>query len=143
MMKKKIVSVIEQINKLTMNTMDNLTARDIIEKNRKLLELIQHKAAFAYFCAENKNLALYNAFKKLCEMEDEFSESDFSESSRSSHYYFDKNNQKRKHLTPIKSDESESYQEKQPRFFIQKEINKNMTKECFKYLKKCFDNMMY
>lgn len=30
-----------------------------------------------------------------------------------------------------------------PRFFIQKEINKNMTKECFKYLKKCFDNMMY
>jgi hypothetical protein len=34
-----------------MNTMDNLTARDIIEKNKKLLELIQHKAAFAYFCA--------------------------------------------------------------------------------------------
>lgn len=42
-------------------------------------------------------------------MEDEFSESDFSESSHSSHYYLDKNNLKRKHLTPIKSDESESF----------------------------------
>jgi hypothetical protein len=46
-------------------------------------------------------------------------------------------------LTPIKSDESESFKEKRPRFFVQKEINKNMTKECFKYLKKCFDNMIY
>lgn len=51
MRKKKIASVIEQINKLSLNTMDNLTARDIIEKNKKLLELIQHKAAFAYLCA--------------------------------------------------------------------------------------------
>ena len=76
-------------------------------------------------------------------MEDEFSESDFSESSQSSYYYIDKNNQKKKMLTPIKSDESESFKEKQPRFFVQKEINKNMTKECFKYLKKCFDNMIY
>ena len=42
-------------------------------------------------------------------MEDEFSESDFSESSQSSHYYFDKNNKKKKMLTPIKSDESESF----------------------------------
>lgn len=99
-----------------MSTMDNQTARDIIEKNKKLLDLIQHKAAFAYFCAQNKNLALYDAFKKHCEIEDEFSESDFSESSRSSHYYLDKNNRKKRMLTPIKSDESESYEEKQPRY---------------------------
>lgn len=69
-----------------------MTARDVIEKNKKLLELIQHKAAFAYFCAANKNLSLYNSFKKYCEQEDEFSESDFSESDHYSHYYFDRLN---------------------------------------------------
>jgi hypothetical protein len=47
--------------------MDHMTASEVIEKNKTLLELIQHKAAFAYFCAANKNLALYNAFKKYCE----------------------------------------------------------------------------
>ncbi len=37
----------------------------------------------AYFCALNKNLTLFGALKDFCMIEDEFSESDFSQSSES------------------------------------------------------------
>ena len=42
--------------------------------------LIQHKAAIIYFCAINKNRTLYDALRNYCTDEDNFSESDFSNS---------------------------------------------------------------
>ena len=36
------------------------------------------KAAFGYFCALNKNLSLYNAFKSFCLNENDTNESEFT-----------------------------------------------------------------
>lgn len=64
----------------------------------------------AYFCAFNKNLTLFSALKEFCTIEDEFSESDFSESSESqSNEWIDKKKSIKAPLSPIQSDESESY----------------------------------
>ena len=44
--------------------MDEKMARQAIIKHKDFLELIQHRAAIAYFCAVNKNLSLFNALKE-------------------------------------------------------------------------------
>ena len=49
-----------------------------IQNNKNFLNLVQHRAAIAYFCALNKNLSLYNALKGYYSVEEDFSESDFS-----------------------------------------------------------------
>lgn len=41
------------------------------------------------------------------------------------------------------SEDSESFQEQKSKFIIQRNHNKNMTKICYKHLRKCFDNMIY
>ena len=41
--------------------------------------MIENRAALAYFCVFNKNLALYCALKDLCENEEDSFEDDFSD----------------------------------------------------------------
>ena len=90
--------------------MDESMALIAIENNKHLLILIQHKAALAYFCAYNKNLTLFSALRDYCMIEDEFSESDFSQSSESekSDWIISKKKLKPT-MSPIQSDESESF----------------------------------
>jgi hypothetical protein len=58
--------------------MDDRMAKQAIENHKQFLDLVQHRAAIAYFCALNKNLSLYNALKDHFSVEEDFSESDFS-----------------------------------------------------------------
>lgn len=56
-------TIIQQINGFSMTPMNDRIAELTIEDHKYLLELIENKAAIAYFAVANRNQSLFNALK--------------------------------------------------------------------------------
>lgn len=61
---KQSNTIIQQINGFSMTPMNDRIADQTIEDHKYLLELVENKAAIAYFAVANRNQSLFNALKK-------------------------------------------------------------------------------
>ena len=66
---KQSNTIIQQINGFSMTPMNDKIADQTIEDHKYLLELVENKAAIAYFAVANRNQSLFNALKKFLNKE--------------------------------------------------------------------------
>jgi predicted CoA-binding protein len=60
---KQSNTIIQQINGFSMTPMNDRIAEQTIEDHKYLLELVENKAAIAYFAVANRNQSLFNALR--------------------------------------------------------------------------------
>ena len=65
---KQSNTIIQQINGFSMTPMNNRIAEQTIEDHKYLLELVENRAAIAYFAEANRNQSLFNALKNYIKM---------------------------------------------------------------------------
>jgi hypothetical protein len=61
---KQSNTIIQQIDGFSKTPMNDRLADQTIEDHKYLLELVENKAAIAYFAVHNRNQSLFNALKK-------------------------------------------------------------------------------
>ena len=62
-------TIIQQINGFSMTPMNDRIADQTIEDHKYLLELVENRAAIAYFAVANRNQSLFNALKSFHDIE--------------------------------------------------------------------------
>jgi hypothetical protein len=66
---KQSNTIIQQINGFSMTPMNDRIAEQTIEDHKYLLELVENRAAIAYFAVANRNQSLFNALKNFLQEE--------------------------------------------------------------------------
>ena len=66
---KQSNTIIQQINGFSMTPMNDKIAEQTIEDHKYLLELVENRAAIAYFAVANRNQSLFNALKNFLKIE--------------------------------------------------------------------------
>ena len=66
---KQSNTIIQQINGFSMTPMNDRIAEQTIEDHKYLLELVENRAAIAYFAVANRNQSLFNALKNFLKEE--------------------------------------------------------------------------
>lgn len=66
---KQSNTIIQQINGFSMTPMNDKIAQQTIEDHKYLLELVENRAAIAYFAVANRNQSLFNALKNFLKIE--------------------------------------------------------------------------
>ena len=72
---KQSNTIMQQINNFSITPMNEEIAEQTIEDHKYLLELVENKAAIAFYAATNRNQSLYNAlvdYYRKQEQEKEF-----------------------------------------------------------------------
>ena len=69
-------TIIQQINGFAMTPMNDRLAEQTIEDHKYLLELVENRAAIAYFAVANRNQSLFTALKNFLREEDKQEEED-------------------------------------------------------------------
>ena len=63
-------TIIQQINGFAITPMNDKIAAQTIEDHKYLLELVENKAAIAYFAVANRNQALFTALRNYFQIEE-------------------------------------------------------------------------
>jgi hypothetical protein len=63
-------TIIQQINGFAMTPLNDRLAEQTIEDHKYLLELVENRAAIAYFAVANRNQSLFTALKNFLKEED-------------------------------------------------------------------------